>query len=266
MRGAIEAGKTDAMRARVFLALLVASPALGLACIPDPKGDFADYQAAVQPYKPEAGGGSFDGSAATEAFAGKFYGACLSQLAQNNPDKVFNFIADVKFTPGAGGGQLVFKLQPIKTDQTPGTDQGRVPPKTVSSANATGNLLGNDTLIPTDARGKFTAVFGEVNVPGDANPISQRPVVISNGGMVGLISQLAGGAADDAGAEDGGADGGASGARFTICTRLNGDVTTPLTLTLDPSLNVCQFRQINDGDPTPKFTKDDFQPGTCPVD
>jgi hypothetical protein len=255
------------MRLRIFaVAALASAPMVGLACIPDPKGDFEDYKAAVVPYKPEAGG-SFDGAAATEAYEGTFFGACLSQLAQNNPEKVFNFLTDVKFTPGAGGGQLVFKLTPLKTDQTPGPDQGRVPPKTVSRANITGTVLGNDTPIPTDARGKFTAVFGAVNVPGEANPISQRPVVISNGGMIGLFSQSAGGAGSDAGADEAGADAGASGgAQFTICTRLNGDVTQPLTLTLDPSLNICQFRQVKEGDPAPVFTKADFQSGTCPVD
>jgi hypothetical protein len=258
------------MRVRIFaLATLVCGPVVGLACIPNPKADFEDYQAAVIPYRPEAGGGSFDGAAATEAFEGTFFGACLSQLAQNNPDKVFNFLTDVKFTPGAGGGQLVFKLTPLKTDQTPGPDQGRVPPKVVSRANITGTVLGSDTAVATDARGKFTAVFGDVNVPGDANPISQRPVIILNGGMVGIFSQSSGVApGSDGGADEAGTDAGASsgGAQFTICTRLNGDVTQPLTLTLDPTLNICQFRQIKEGDPAPVFTKADFQSGTCPVD
>lgn len=257
MRSAIDVGKTWRMRARLLVvASLVCGPAVGLACIPDPKGDFADYQEAVVPYKPEAGGGSFDGAAATEAVEGTFYGACLSQLAQNNPDKVFSFLADTKFTPnpGGAGGKLVFKITPLKTEQNGGADvKGRIPAATVSRSNTTGTTLGSDTPVDTDARGKFVAPFGQVNVPGDANPISQRPVVIDNGGMTGLFSQSAGG----------GPDGGAS---FTICTRLTGDVTTPLTLSLDPSLNICQFRQIKDGDPTPKFTKDDFLPGTCPVE
>ena len=247
------------MRARsLVVASLVCGPAVGLACLPDPKGDFADYQEAVIPYKPEAGGGSFDGAAATEAVEGTFYGACLSQLAQNNPEKVFSFLADTKFTPNAGGagGKLVFKITPLKTDQDPSLPEGQrgtKPAATVSRANVTGTMLGSETPVDTDARGKFVAPFGQVNVPGDANPISKRPVVIDNGGMTGLFSQ---GAAS-------GPDGGAS---FTICTRLTGDVTTPLTLSLDPSLNVCQFRQIKDGDPTPTFTKEDFLPGTCPVE
>lgn len=231
------------MRARLFLAFLVCGSAVGLACLPDPGGDFEKYQEDVKPYAPTNGGGNFDGSAATEAVEGTFYGACLSQLAQNNPDKVFNFLVDTKFTPnpGGGGGQLVLKLNILKTEQNGGTDVvGRQPPATVSRANVTGTPLGNGMAVPTNAEGKFSISFGTVNVPGDANPISQRPVIIENGAMSGRF--LSG----------------------SFCTRLAGDVTQPLTVTLDPSLNICQFRPIKDGDPTPKFTKEDFLAGTCP--
>jgi hypothetical protein len=232
------------MRVRVFvLASLVCGSSVGLACIPDPAGDFEKYQEDIAPYASQ-GGGTFDGSAATEAVAGTYYGACLSELGQSNPDKVFNFLVDTKFNPnpGGAGGQLSLKLTVLKTQQTgEPSNIGRVPPEFVSRANATGTPLGDDTkFVPTDAQGKFAIVFGDVNVPGDANPISQRPVVILNGAMNGRFSQN------------------------SFCTRLSGDVTVPLSVTLTPALNICQFRPIKEGDPTPKLTKDDFLPGTCP--
>lgn len=247
MRQTYGVGKKADMRVRVFvIASLVCASAVGLACIPDPAGDFEQYKEDIAPFASQ-GGGSFDGSAATEAVEGTYYGACLSELGQNNPDKVFNFLVDTKFTPnpGGGGGQLSLLLTVIKTQQAgdPGeaTNVGRVPPPTVKRANATGTPLGDASrAVPTDAEGKFTIVFGDVNVPGDANPISQRPVVILQGAMAGRFSQN------------------------SFCTRLSGDVTVPLSVTLDPKLNICQFRPIKDGDPTPKFTKDDFLPGTCP--
>lgn len=232
------------MRVRVFvLASLACASAVGLACIPNPSGDFDQYKEDIVPFASQ-GGGTFDGSAATEAVEGTFYGACLSELGQNNPDKVFSFLVDTKFTPNAGapGGQLSLKLTVIKTQQTgEQTNIGRVPPETVSRANQTGTPLGSETsFVPTDAEGKFNIVFGNVNVPGDANPISQRPVEIINGAMAGRFSQN------------------------SFCTRLSRDVVVPISVTLTPSLNVCQFRPIKDGDPTPKFTKDDYLPGTCP--
>lgn len=230
-------------RRSFFVGLFVFSSAAVLACLPDPEKDFDKYKTDIAPYAALGGGGTFDGSAATQAVEGTFYGACLSQLAQSNPDKVFNFIVDTKFTPnpGGGGGQLVLKLQPIKTEQQGTPDVvGRQPPATVTRANATGTVLGNGQPVPTDGEGKFTIQFGEVTVPGDANPISQRNVVIENGAMAGRFLTN------------------------SFCTRLSGDVTVPLSVTLDPPKNICQFRPIKDGDPTPKFTFQDFLPGTCP--
>lgn len=229
------------MRARLVLALVVAGFASGLACIPNPEGDFEDFQERARGFAPPPGGGGdagFDGAPPTQAVEGVYYGACLSQLAFGRLDRVFNFYTKTKFTPdpGGAGGTLTLSLQALTLGATGG------PPETVSAAG----LVGPEQASPQPAspnvtpEGRYTIDLGMVTVPGAANPITGRDVIIMNTKLVGRFAQD----------------------RF--CARLNGNVTQPVQLQLEPPRNICQFVPVTEGQATPTFTPADFTPEACP--
>lgn len=222
------------------LSVLVAAIAGTAACFPNPAKDFDEYAESADELAPpppvsEAGAGFDAGLPPTEAVEGTFYGACLSQLAYYQLKRVFNFYTETKFVPGEGGGTLSMTLQPLKLSEAEG------PPETVSKAGVVGEKKDIQPSAPNVAAdGRYTIELGTTTVPGDANPITGRDVIIENAKLTGVFGQE----------------------RF--CARLNGNVTQPIQLTLDPPENICQFVPIKDGDPTPTFTLDDFTPEACP--
>jgi len=228
------------MRARYPLAFLGAALVV-VACIPHPGADFEDFGDRANAFTPSTpdGGGSFEAAAPpTEAVSGVYYGACLSQLAFSQPSLVFNFYTETTFTPEpAGGGKLSLSLHALAL--APG---GKAPPANVSKAGTVGDKQDVPATVPNVAAGdgRYTIELGTTTVPAEANPITGRPVIIEAAKLTGFF-----------GTE-----------RF--CARLNGNVTQPIELPLTPERNICQFVPIKDGDPTPTFTVEDFQPGSCP--
>ena len=227
------------MRARYPLAVVAAG--LGVvACFPNPGGDFEDFEVRANAFQPPAAdGGSFEAAAPpTEAVTGLYYGACLCQLAFYQPEHVFNFYTETTFTPEpGGGGKLSLSLQALKL-----APDGQHPPANVSKEGLTGDKKDVPASTPNVAAadGRYTIELGTTTVPGDANPLTGRPVVIEAAKLTGFFG------------------------KDRFCARLNGNVTQPIQLTLTPEQNICQFVPIKDGDPTPKFTVEDFQPGSCP--
>jgi hypothetical protein len=228
------------MRVRYPLAFAAATATI-LACIPHPHEDFEDFGKRAAAFAPstDGGGGSFEASAPpTEAVRGTYYGACLSQLAFGQLNDVFNFWTETNFEPDpAGGGKLSIALQALKLSETTGG-----PPETVSSAGFVGDKKEATASAPNVAAadGRYSLELGTVNIPGAANPITGRDVVIEQVKLEGFFGKE----------------------RF--CARLNGNVTVPVPLTLEPEKNICQFVPVKDGDPTPTLTRDDFLPGSCP--
>lgn len=239
MHGNSGNGRNLEMRARYPLAFVAAAAGI-LACIPHPDGDFEDFSERASAFGPSLEGGSFEAAAPpTEAVTGLYYGACLSQLAFGQPNLVFNFYTETTFTPEpGGGGKLGLSLQALALKEGE-----KAPPTTVSKAGAVGDKKDVPATAPNVAAadGRYSIELGLTTIPGEANPITGRPVVIEAAKLSGFF-----------GTE-----------RF--CARLNGNVTQPVPLTLDPERNVCQFVPVKDGDPTPTFTKDDFLPGACPL-
>lgn len=218
--------------------LFVALAGVAVACLPNPAKDFEDYDERANELTPasDGGGGSFDaGAPPTEEVTGTFYGACLSQLAYFQLSRVFNFYVETKFVPAEAGGQLSLELMPLKLSPAQG------PPEAVSKAGVTGETKHFQASAPNvGADGRYTIDLGTTTIPGDANPITGRDVVIADAKLTGIFG------------------------KDRFCARLNGNVTQPIQLTLDPPQNVCQFVPIEDGDKTPTFEQTDFDPGACP--
>jgi hypothetical protein len=234
------------MRGRfLLLGFVGVGVGIGAACIPHPTDDFEDYQERIAPFAapPEDPDASFEaGPPPTEASEGLYYGACLSQLAFGRMDRVFSFYTKTSFVPAeSGGGSLVLSLQPMRLTSV-GEPPRDVPPTLFSESELTGQPAespapASPNVEPTS---RWAVDLGTVEVPGDANPITGRPVVIENTRLTGQF-----------GTE-----------RF--CARLNGDVKQPVELTLTPSDNICQFYLLEEGDAVPTLVREDFNAAACP--
>lgn len=208
-------------------------------CIPNPAGDFEDYQERVSnlPAPPPLEASTFETAPPpTQAVEGTYYGACLAELAFGQPSKRFNFFTLTKYTPDAAGAKLQLSIQPLKV-------VNNNPPPTVTKADAVGAEISTP---PGDvaSTGRFRLELGTVSVAGAANPITGSDVEILSAFLDGRFAE----------------------ARF--CARLGGQVTKPAAAArqLDPAQNICQFVPIKDGDPMPAFTEADFQANSCPLD
>ncbi len=197
----------------------------------------------MKPFAASSGGdgGGFDGAPPTEAQEGLYYGACLSQLAFGRLDRVFSFYSKSKFTPDpAGGGKLILTLQALALEPGgPGTDRR---PTTVEQAKTIGGTMTSpDPATPNvQGSGKYSVELGTVTVPGEANPITGREVIIEQAKLNGLYASE----------------------RF--CAQLNGNVIQPVQLTLSPDQNICQFVKVEEGAARPELTAADFTASACP--
>lgn len=205
-------------------------------CIPHPEADFEDFGERVRPFVIDQDGGSFDAAPPpTEAASATFYGACLAQFAFGQVNAVFNFFTQTKFAPVSGGGNLELSLVALKLENNG-------PPAIISKANAVG--VEQTSVPPTspnvDASGRYVLDLGTITIPGVANAISGRDVIFRQAKISGRF----------------GAD--------AFCGRLSGNVEAPPLGPLDPSINICQFRLIKDGDPRPVLGETDFRATACP--
>lgn len=225
------------MRSRGLALLLGGSLTLCMACIPDPKGDFDSYTDHTVQFRGQADGGGVDSAPPTVAVEALYYGACLSKLAAGRIDRVLRFYTETKFRPDAAGGtgRLTIALTPMKLG--PSNGAGFDPPPTVSKDQTIGTTY-TVTDTATDAMGIYAAVLGTVNVPGAANPISGRDIVVENAQAPGKFGA----------------------GRF--CSQLIGHVTVPTDIPLEGDANTCIYIQVKEGDATPPLTPADF-PKTC---
>lgn len=229
------------MRVRFVVACIGAVASLPFACIPHVESDYQDYLERTKAFETSSEAGAVDtGPPPTTAVEGLYYGACLPQLAFGDPKKVFNFYVKTKFTPDpAGGGRLVYSLSALKLSPA------REPPANFSMSGIIGGEIVSATPPQPNvdaATSKYTVELGTVNVPGEANPLSGSAVNIEEAGLIGAFS---------------------TPGRF--CALLKGRVTSPVTLTLDPSRNICHFLPAKEGDPIAVFPPTEFQDGACPT-
>lgn len=222
------------MRSRWLTALLAfAIPMTAGACV-DPKGDFEEYTARTGEFRttPKDGGG-VDSAPPVESVEGLYFGACLSTLAAGRLDRVLRFYTETKFTPDATGGtgKITLKLTPMKMGDNLG------PPPTVSKDQTVGQTY-TVTDAPTNAQGVYAAKLGTVNVPGSANPISQRDIIVENAEVPGRF------------------------AKDKFCSQLIGHVVQPTDIPLEGDKNTCIYLPVKEGDKTPVLKAADF-PDTC---
>ena len=220
-------------------------------CIPDPKGDFQDYNDRTAQFRTVADASS-DSVAPVGTVEGLYFTACLSKLAAGRVDRVLRFYTVLKFTPTPGGpsaGKISLELTPMKlgpldANGNPG------PPPTVSKSETVGETF-KIVDSPTNALGVYVGAIGsdtdsdgktEVKIPGIANPISGREIEVETAAVSGRFGP------------------------GKFCSQLSGEVVVPTVITLEGADNTCIYFPVKEGDPTPVLAADrsDFAAG-CPL-
>lgn len=216
----------------------VVAVAAGIACIPDPKGDYEEFieRTADQRTSPEGGGGGLSDAAVdskppTEAVKGTYVATCFTVLS-SSADNVLRFFTETNYTPdGGGGGKLTMSMKPLK-----GYADGKAtPPKCVCQSETSGATL-NVKDAPVDAQGKFQVNMGKIDVPPEANGISGRPITLDPIVLTGRF------------------------ASEKFCAELSGKVTQPISIELAPGdgKNICLFTPAKEGDTAPAFKEAEF--------
>ena len=180
--------------------------------------------------------GGLDAAKPTQPVEGIYFGACLSRLAAGRVDRVFRFYTEVKYTPIAPDGKATLELRLTALE----LGAGNTAPPTVSKSATVGQTyaIPKASLSPG---GVYAGPLGTMIIPGAANPISGREVIIEQATVPGRFTA----------------------AKF--CSQLTGHVVTPTDIVLEGPSNTCIYLPVKDGDPTPAIQLSDF-PATCSLD
>ena len=204
------------------------------ACIPDPKGEYEDYQertANLGPKdEPVGDAQALDTKPPETATEALYVGICTTALASKDPAQALRFYAKSKYTPdGAGGGKLNLGLKFLVGWQ----NGDYITPSKVADSETRGNEITAADLTVGEG-GRFTANLGTMNLPADANSISGREAVINNTIIEGKF------------------------AAKEFCATLGGHLVVPYEYDFVPKDNVCLFIEVKDGDPVPAREQGDF--------
>jgi hypothetical protein len=163
---------------------------------------------------------------------GLYIATCITVLSNQSPSKVLRFYTTVT---GQGPSAFSISMKPMKgwtSNPPPGSAS---PPASVSATETLGVAATASNVGITN--NEFSFSLGTVNIDGDANAISGRPIT--------LAPELAG----------------KLSAGQLSCAGMSGMVTAPVTITLEPSTNVCLFKKVDEGGPVPSYALSDF---VCP--
>jgi hypothetical protein len=190
------------------------------ACV-NPKTDYDNYLARTEGGASPTGEGgpTFDGASPDAGFTQEYVMACTSQIAQGSAAQATYFMVTVAYTPGAPGddGTLDFTDQALMLGPSMAGYPNGSPPTRVSPGIGDVVTVNGSPVTPD---GHCDVVFGATIVPGAANPITGTDIHFTDSTLHFLV-----------------------GPGSQLCAELSGDVTEPLTVTLDPTQNICIFKE-----------------------
>ena len=199
----------------------------GAACIPDPKGEYEDWQERTANLGPSTDiptdAAALDTKPPETVTEALYVGICTTALASSDPAQALRFYAKSKYTPdGAGGGKLNLALKFLVGWQ----NGDYITPDAVSQANTRGNeIIVNDVAIA--GGGRFTAQLGEIGIPADANTISGREAKVRDTVLDGKFGT------------------------GEFCSTLGGHLFVPYDYDFVPKDNICLWVEVKEGDPVP---------------
>jgi hypothetical protein len=200
--------------------------ASGGACV-NPRDQYDDYLDRTA----DARGGiapvsdaSFEGNAPDGGFMATYAQVCYPHLFMD-PSNALLFVSQAAFAPdGTGGGMLTMTIQPL-----------------VKHATDLSQMTGPATTYMThvDSSAHFDLNLAPLTLPKEANPIQASDVVFSAAVFHGILQS-----------ED------------KFCAGFEGQVTSPIMLPLDPTLDFCLFKKASGPmDAVPMYQTSDFH---CP--
>jgi hypothetical protein len=190
-------------------------------CSECPAGSISASQCPVAPTAPVDEPGNVN--------PGLYVATCITVLSNKSPQKVLRFYTTVGATKLGSGSISLTPMRGWESTPPPGVSK---PPASASSAETVGQAIQATNV--TIGTVTFSATLGKVDLPGEANGISGRPISLDTN-LEGLVSQ-----------------------GVLRCAGLRGQVTNPVTVELDPTVNVCLFKQVSEGDAIPTYTLADF--------
>lgn len=167
--------------------------------------------------------------ASTSTVTGVYSTVLLSQLAFGDPAKSFKLYTRLSYDSAARVITTI-DLTPIKASATK-----------VSKTEIVGTIVSR-SAVKVSAKGRFELPLGSLTIPGEANPITGRDIVIDNATLIGRFAAPGG-----------------------FCSQLTGTVVSPITLVLEQEKNNALHAPANEGDPFPVRAVEDFQ-CTIPAD
>lgn len=209
------------------------------ACIPDPKGEYEDYKARTagldQPTVTPNADASIDTKPPEQAVEALYVGICTTKLALKDPAQALRFHTQTKFVPdGAGGGKIEMVIRPLV-----GYQGGRaIIPTAVAISETRGNPITVSDIPVSAGAGRFTANMGTLNLPGECNSISGSDAVVEGAKLDGRFGE------------------------GEFCALLSGQLKIPYEYTFVAEDNACLFIRVNEGDPVPTRTAEQF---ACPL-
>lgn len=160
----------------MFVSPLLALTLPVVACV-DPQKDYDDYASrtadahGVPTITFDAGVDTGPLYAPDAGFSNKtYFMSCLTGSAAGNPSEASDFVATVAFVPASGGGgTLNFSNRVLKIN-----------PGTLSDVASDGMAYQASPMnAPVKPDGTVTMTFGQTQIPGDANPVNNQPLVFS---------------------------------------------------------------------------------------
>jgi hypothetical protein len=199
--------------------LAAASTASGCINVKQDYDDWYDRTGDARAAQPVVDSGTFEASLPEGGFDDTYFMACVSQIASSDITKATLFAAHVVYTPNGDGtgGQLTFSNQPLNSYQ-----------HTPTSLSDIAGPAATPVTTPVDADGKAAIVFGPSTVPGADNAVTGQDVLFAADATLHFII----------------------GPGTAVCSTLTGDITQPFKITLDPSRDLCVFRQSTGDIPT----------------
>lgn len=209
---------------------LLSALALTTACV-DPTKDYDAYAnrtADANFNGQNENDASFDGSGGTGFTNLSLVMACVSQLEPTiGQATYFTVTTTFNATDATGDGTLDF------SDTALALSPGFAPPTNISSAVGPPAIVNGSTV----TAGQVNVVFGPTNVPASASPLGSE-IDFSDTTLELRI-------------QDG----------TLLCGNLAGDVTSPVSMPLTPSENICIFAAPGADGSVPTFTEDQVH---CP--
>ncbi len=203
----------------IFAAFTPLLPLCLAAACANPKADYEDFvnrTNGVRGSDASVPDVQVDVSASDLDISGTWLGACLPKDIGSDPAYALIFYVDIKFTAEASGGKLDITFNPLKDDSTK-MDLAQTCSPPFSAKGVT-----------VSAGGAFDAVVGAITIDGTCQRIGASTLQLTDIVFKSRITS-----------------------KDRFCAEIDGKLTSPFTIDLNPPGDYCAFARVKVGDDLP---------------